>query len=408
MALLASPAIAQQKHALTFQDFAAVRGVSDPQISPDSRSVLYAVRTADVAANRRTGRTYLVPAAGGTPRVWPADDVNATEARWSPDGKHVAYIAGGQLWVSDVDGANRKQLTSLNGGATGPVWSPQGDRIAFTSSAYPECSTDACNTTKAKAADESKVKAHIADHLLYRHWTAWDDGTRSHLFVVAIAGGDAVDLVPGARYDVPPGPFGGSEGYAWSPDGAELAYTAKDQGRADAWSTDLNLYVVPSSGGTSTVITASNHGADANPVYSPDGRYIAYQSQARAGFESDRQRLMLYDRSAHAAHEALPTWDRNADAYFFAPDGRAMYVNTTDAGREKLYRVTLAGGRASAPQLVVGEHNNAGFSLAVDGRTLVWLHDAADRPAEVWIAQVGAAAPFAARPLTHENDALGA
>lgn len=406
MALLASPAIAQQKHALTFQDFAAVRGVSDPQISPDSRSVLYAVRTADVAANRRTGRTYLVPAAGGTPRVWPADDVNATEARWSPDGKHVAYIAGGQLWVSDVDGANRKQLTSLNGGATGPVWSPQGDRIAFTSSAYPECSTDACNATKAKAADESKVKAHIADHLLYRHWTAWDDGTRSHLFVVAIAGGDAVDLVPGARYDVPPGPFGGSEGYAWSPDGAELAYTAKDQGRADAWSTDLNLYVVPSSGGTSTVITASNHGADANPVYSPDGRYIAYQSQARAGFESDRQRLMLYDRSAHAAHEALPTWDRNADAYFFAPDGRAMYVNTTDAGREKLYRVTLAGGRASAPQLVVGEHNNAGFSLAVDGRTLVWLHDAADRPAEVWIAPVGAAAPFAARPLTHENDAL--
>src|SRR4029079_16659332 len=123
-----------------------------------------------------------------------------------------------------------------------------------------------------------------------------------------------------AKYDVPPPPFGGSEAYAFSPDGQEIAYTAKDQGRDDATTADLKLYLVPASGGASTVITAANKGADQNPVYTPDGRYIAYGSQARAGFESDRVRLMLYDRQTRVTHELLPKWDRNADAYQFAAD----------------------------------------------------------------------------------------
>jgi Tol biopolymer transport system component len=224
---------------------------------------------------------------------------------------------------------------------------------------YPDCTSDACNTAKSKAAADSKVKAHIADELMYRHWNAWDEGTRSHLFIVSADGGSPRDLVPGAKYDIPPGPFGGSEGYAWSPDQRELAYTAKDQARNDATTTDLNLYVISSAGGAPTVVTASNKGADANPVYSPDGRFIAYASQARAGFESDRQRLMLYDRARHASRELLPKWDRNADAYFWSPDSKIVYVQTTDAGRDKLYRVDVSGsGEASAPQLIVGEHNN--------------------------------------------------
>ena len=410
-------ASAQQKRAITFDDFAAVRAVSDPQPSPDGKLVLYAVRTTDVAANTHTTRTYVVATGGGTPQVFPgreaAQDISATEARWSPDGKHIAYIAGGQLWVAEASGAERRQLTHLNGGATGPVWSAAGDRIAFTSAVYPDCSTDECNAAKAKAAADNKVKAHIADQLMFRHWTAWDDGTRSHLFIVATDGGAPRDLIPGARYDVPPGPFGGSEGYAWSPDGRELAYTAKDQGRNDATSTDINLYLVPSAGGSPTVITAANKGADANPVYSPDGRFIAYASQARAGFESDRQRLMLYDRSAKSMRELLPTWDRNADAYFWAPDMSALFVQTTDAGREKLYRVDFERGTAGAsllkpiaPQLVVGDHNNASFALARDGHTLVWTRDAAEFPAEVYAGDVAGSSPVRARAVTHENDAL--
>jgi len=229
-----SAVFAQQKRPITFDDFSAVRAVSDPQVSPNGNSVLYAVRVTDVAGNKRTATTFLVPTGGGTPRAFPAQTVSATEARWSPDGAHVAYVASDQLWIADASGSNARQLTHLNGGVTGPIWSPAGDRIAFTSAVYPDCSTDACNAAKDKAKSENKVKAHVADELMFRHWNAWDEGTRSHLFTVSIDGNSPVDLTAGAKYDVPPGPFGGSEGYAWSPDGRELAYTAKNQGRADA------------------------------------------------------------------------------------------------------------------------------------------------------------------------------
>jgi len=408
---------AQAKRAMTFEDFASVRAVGDPQPSPDGRSVLFVVRSIDLPGNRRVAHTFVMPAAGGAARRFPNTEISATEARWSPDGRRIAYVAEGQLWIADVDGANRRQLAKLTGGASGPVWSPVGDRIAFVSSVYHGCTNDACNAQKEKEKTESKVKAHITDQLLFRHWNAWDEGTRSHLFVVSADGGEPRDVTAHARYDVPPGPFGGSEGYAFSSDGNELAYTAKDQGRTDAWSTDVNVYTVSVNGGTPVVITSANKGADQNPVYSPDGRFIAYASQARAGFESDRWRLMLYDRSTKRARELFPMWDRNADAYFFAPDMGAVFVATTDAARDKLYRFTLTrAGDASpgSPQLVVGDpaatprasHNNVAFALSRDGRTLVWLRDATERPAEVWLADVTAAAPFVERVLTHENDAL--
>jgi dipeptidyl aminopeptidase/acylaminoacyl peptidase len=412
VAALASSLGAQERRPITFDDFAAVRAVSDPQLSPDGRSVLYSVRTTDVAANRRSAKTYVGPAAGGSARVFPGDDVSASEARWSPDGRRIAYIAGGQLWVASADGTNRVQLTRINGGATGPVWAQTSSLIAFTSSVYPGCATDACNAARDSAAEANPVKAHVADQLMFRHWNAWDNGTRSHLFVVAPDGTGLRDLTPGARYDVPPGPFGGSEGYAFSPDGSELTYTAKDAGRADAWSTDVNLYVVPAAGGPSRVITAANTGADQNPVYTPNGRFIAYASQRRPGFESDRWRLMLYERATKTSRELLPNWDRNADAYFFAPDMSALYVNSTDAGREKLFRFVLEQGTAGAslvkprgPAVLVGEHNNASFTLSSDGRMLAWVRDAADRPAEVYTASIEGSGATA-RQLTHENDAL--
>jgi dipeptidyl aminopeptidase/acylaminoacyl peptidase len=396
----------QEKKPLTIDGFEAVKVVSDPQIAPNGAAVLYAVRTTNLAENSRATTTYKASVAGGAPAAFPDESTHATEARWSPDGKRIAYIAGEQLWVADQAGGARKQITSLTGGATGLIWSPSGDRIAFTSRVYPGCADEACNASRKKAADANVVKAHTADQLMYRHWDRWDDGTRSHLFVIGADGTGLTELTPNAAYDVPIAPFGGSEGYAFAPDGRELAYSAKDQGREDAWSTDNNIYIVPVAGGKPAVITAGNRGADENPVYSPDGKYILYHSQARAGFESDRWRLMAYDRSSHQSHELLAGWDRNADSYCFTSGGHDILIQTVDASREKFYRAGFSNGAATAPQLILSSHNNSSPSLDRAGRTLAWLQDAADRPAEVWVATLGGGGISGVKQISHANDAL--
>lgn len=393
---------------MTFADFAAVKNVSDPQISPSGLRVLYSVRTTDLNANRRTTVTYIQAIDGSGKRRFPDDSTNATEARWSPDGTRVAYVAGGQIWLADANGANKQKLSAKAAGADGPVWSPTGDKIAFVAGVYPFCRDEACNEARAKQDENNVVKAHVADRLMYRHWTAWQDSTRSHLFVVSTNGGAPIDVTSGAWYDVPPGPFGGSEGYAISPDGQEVAYTAKDAGREDAWSTDLNLYVVPSIGGQPKIITAANKGADQNPVYSPDGKWILYSSQARAGFESDRSRLMAFDRSNGTSVELLPNWDRSADAYAFSASGDAIYIQTADAGRNKIFRIARTrAGWSDSPQLITGTGNNGSLSLSRDGRTLAWAQDATERPAEIYVATVSSRGVTSGpRQLSHENDAL--
>jgi dipeptidyl aminopeptidase/acylaminoacyl peptidase len=393
------------KQLITFEDFAAVRGVDDPQLSPDGTTVLYSVRTTDLDANTRKTVTYAVPVVGGTAKQFPNGAVTACAARWSPDGTKVAYIANDQLWIADASGENPKQLTTLHRGASGPVWAPSGDRIAFVSRVYPDCTDDAANVARAKAKEESKVKAIVTDQLMFRHWDRYDDGTRAHLFVVAPDGAGLTDLTPGAPYDVPPGPFGGSEGYAFSPDGTELAYSAKDQGRANAWSTDINVYTVSVTGGAPDVITSSNKGADENPVYSPDGRWILYHSQERAGFEADQWRLMLYDRHTQTSKRVAPDWDRNADSYFFAPDSRTIYIQTIDASRHKLYALPLEGDQwATTAMLVIEGRNNTSFTIDRDGRTIAWKRDAVDMPAEVFVATLDRTKVVDVRQLTHEND----
>ena len=392
---------------MTFEDFAAVKNVGDPQVSPDGKWVLYSLRTTDVGANRRTSVTKLQSTAGGAARQFPDAKTQAGEARWSPDGKSVAYVADGQLWVSDATGAIPRQISNVQGGASGPVWSPTGGLIAFVTGVYPDCESDACNVERAKAADTAKVKAHITDNLLYRHWNAWSPATRSHLFVVSPTGTGLRDLTTRLKYDVPPGPFGGSEGYAFSPDGSELAFTAKDQGREDAWSTDINVYTVSVAGGAPTAITASARGVDQNPVYSPDGRTIIYGSLERPGFEADKGRLMAYDRAAKTSRELLPRWDRSADSYTFSPGGDAIYITSVDRARDKLFRIVRSGTTWSAtPQLISTGGNNTALSVSRDGKTLAWLQDATERPAEVYVATTSAAGLTDIRKLTHENDAL--
>ncbi len=399
---------AQSKRPMTFEDFAAVRIVGGPQISPDGKSVIYTVRTTDVEGNKRKTESFIVSSSGGEPKRFPSADISMGEATWSPDGLKIAYTAGGQLWVIDANGSNPRQLTSLHGGASGPIWSPKGDKIAFVSAGYPECETDECNVAKAKQIAESQVKAIVTDRLLYRHWNAYGDGTKSHLYVVGLDGGAPKNLTPKANFHVPPPPFGGSEAYRFSPDGAEISYTAKDVGREEAWSTDIDVYIVPVSGGAATNITKGYKGSDYNAVYSPDGKSILFGSQERAGFESDQHRLMIYDRGSKTITQLVKGWDRDAYSYSYSPDGNIIYIGTVEASRNRLYALTKANGKwADRPVLVTGDKmNSSSFSFSADGKKVIWLADGVHTPGEIYSADLNGAALSNVAAITKENAGL--
>jgi Tol biopolymer transport system component len=248
--------------------------VSDPQVSPDGRTIAFTVQTVDVAANKKPSNIYIIPASGGAPvRITNAGESNE-RPRWSPDSRRIAFISdrsgSSQVWIMDADGGNPRQVTSLATEAGGVLYSRDGKNLVFTSDVYPECGADnACNTQRLEAEKNSKVKARIYTTLLYRHWTKWQTARRSHVLVTPVGGGEVKDLTPGNR-DVPPFSLGGPDDYAISPDGTEVVY-AMISDEVPAISTNSDLYVVPITGGDPVKITV-NPAADNSPAYSPDGR----------------------------------------------------------------------------------------------------------------------------------------
>ena len=280
----------------TINDLLAVNRVSDPQLSPDGRTVAYTVGVVDMAENRVINQIYAVSVDGGNPRQISGDKGSSSSPRWSPDGRRIAFVTGGQIWTMKPDGGDREQVTKISTGAGGPVWSPDGKWIAFDSDVYPECQTDECNKAEDEKAEKSKVKAHVTDRLLYRHWVEWREHKRSHVFVVSAKGGIARDITPG-DFDSPPYAASSNIDYAFSPDSSEIAFL-RNPDKIEAISTNSDIYVVSLNGGQPKDITAANHGYDATPIYTPDGKYIIYRSEATPAFEADRWRIMRYNRSS--------------------------------------------------------------------------------------------------------------
>ncbi|MFL6209941.1 MAG: prolyl oligopeptidase family serine peptidase [Pyrinomonadaceae bacterium] len=388
---------------MTVDDLLQVRRVGDPQLSPDGKWIAYSIAAPDRAANRSRTQIYLVSVAGGEPKQLTTGESSTSTPRWSPDGRRLAFVTGGQLWTMDATGGDHKQVTSISTSAGDPVWSPDGKMLAFVSDIYPGCADDACNKQRDSEAEASKVKARTIDRLLFRHWTAWKDGKRTHIFIVSSDGGAARDVTPG-DYDAPPFSLGGPPDYAFSPDSKELAF-ARNTDKLEAASTNSDIFVVPVGGGEPRVLTGANRGADASPLYSPDGRYLAYRSQATPGFESDRWRLMLYDRQTKSARELTPQFDAYVDSFTFSPDSKHVYLTSNERGREPIYVVPTAGG---TPARLITGFNDA-VQVAPDGKTIIFTRSTATRPTEIFRADL--ITPEAVRSkdeavtqVTHTND----
>ena len=376
-----------QERRFTIDELLKVRRVGDSQVSPKGDLVAFTITDMSVTANKGTTQIYVVPLGAGEVRQLTNDEHSSASPRWSPDGEKLAFISArdgeDQIWTIDVSSGALKKITSLSTGAGDPVWSPDGNWLAFASDVYPECLSDACNQKRAEEKAQSKVKVHVATRLLYRHWKSWKDGTRSHIFVVSVNGGEARDLTPG-DYDAPPFSLGGPTDYAFSPDSKELAVVSNHD-KVEATSTNADVWIVSVRGGNPKNITAANRGFDGSPQYSPDGRFIAYRSQATPGFESDRFRLMLYDRKSGTARSLSESLDSWVDEFTFAPNSQTIYLTAEERGKQPIYSVSVSGGPV---RKVVSDGFNSEPHVTKDGSTLVFSRSSMTTPNEVYRANI--------------------
>lgn len=400
--LCASAAISYaQKQSFDVSALMQLARISDPQISPDGRNVSFTVETVDLEQNRKLKQIYVVPFNGGEPRkITTAGDHNE-RARWSPDSKTIAFISdrsgGSQVWIMEADGSNANQVTHLSTEAAGVLFSPDGKNLLFSSDVFPECGADdSCNQQKLESGKKAKVQARVYTGLLYRHWNKWDAARRSHLLTVPVRGGAVKDLTPGAR-DVPPFSLGGPEDYSFSPDGKEVCYVMNSD-ELEATSTNSDLYVVPIMGGDSKKITI-NPGADASPQYSPDGKYIAYRAQVRAGYESDRWRLFLLERSSGNVINLTETIDRWVSSFTWLPDSTQIFFTVEDRGRQSIRFMSINGGGARVA--VSGDSHLDDVQFTPDGKAMVYSGQSGASPTELFRAS---SAGGAAMALTHLND----
>ena len=378
--LLASVAIAQNR-TYTVEDLMKVRRVGDPQISPDGRQVAFTIGDVNFAANKTLTQIYVMPIDGGEMKRLTDGQSSASAPRWSSDGKKIAYTTGGQIWVMDHDGGHKEQVTKISTGAGGPVWSPDGKWIAFTSDVYPDCSNDDCNKKRDEETESSKVKAHIVTRLLYKHWDEWRDAKRTHVFVVSSKGGTAREITTG-DYDSPPYAAASGVDYAFSPDSSEIAFL-RNPDKVEAISTNSDIYVMNLASGATKNITQHNHGYDASPMYTRDGKLIIYRSQATPGFEADRWRLMAYNRATGTSVELTKNFDQQVEGVTLSPDGNTIYITANDRGKEPIYKLPIGGG---VPQKLIPNVFASNVQITPDGRKFVFVASTIASPAEIYTA----------------------
>ena len=317
-ALACPTAAVAQKRAFTIEDLYRVKGVAGLAVSPDERSLVYAVSTTDLPRAKRTAKLWMSASDGTSPRQITFGTGNESDASFSPDGKWIAFVStrdgSAQLYVMPTAGGEARKVMTISTGVSSPAWLPDSSAMVFASDVYPECGADdACNKKIAERWEGGPLKAHMADTLLYRHWTDWRDGKLTHLLRVDVTSGALRDLTPG-EHDAPPFSLGGPTPFAVSPDGEELVFESK-RVKDQALSTNNDLFAIALDGSPSEPknLTAANGAFDGSPEFSPDGRYIAYRVQAIPDYESDLFRLaLLRPPGGHhpRPHRDLPQLDR--------------------------------------------------------------------------------------------------
>ncbi|MBI5434219.1 MAG: S9 family peptidase [Planctomycetes bacterium] len=392
---LVLPGPGEGKRAFEIADFYRCAVVSAPAVSPDGARAAFGVRRYELEAGKSWSELWLIGTDGSGLKQLTARGHNDTDPRFSPDGRTLLFVSDrsgtSQLWTLPLDGGEPVQLTNFGPGVEAPVYSPDGKWLAVTSELFPECGIDeACNAKQSEGL-EGKLKVHVADELLYRHWTAWRDGRRAHVLLVDAASGKVTkDLTPG-DFESPNFSLG-DRGYAFSPDSKELCFSSNRE-RDQASTTNVDLWVVPVDGDVAQPrnLTVENKGFDGAPLYSPDGRYLAYISQATPGCESDLKRLALYDRKSGDVRYLTDRdgFDDWVDDMRWIDDANghstALVFQAQVHGRTPLYFVELEHGE---PKKLLEDSFLVGWEVTGKEPGIVYTRRSIDSPSEVFVARL--------------------
>jgi dipeptidyl aminopeptidase/acylaminoacyl peptidase len=391
-----------------FEELARTERIGGLDVSPDGKWIVYSVGIPVIAENRVKSAIWLAPTAAGAPRPLTSGDKRDSDPAFSPDGRRVAFLSNrdgsSQIWTIDLSGGEPSKATSFPTEVNGFKWSPDGKWFVITSDVFPDCTDVECLGSRAKDRAKSPTKARVAERLLFRHWDAWKEGLRTHVWKVPVSGGPAVDLTPGDR-DAPPFDVGGALAFDVSPDGKEFVY-ASNPDPVEALSTNSDLWLAPFAGGGSPKnLTSANKAFDGSPKFSPDGKWIAYRAQKRPGFEADRFRLVLYDRASGATREVTPGFDDWVEDYEWAPDSRSIFFLSHVKGRGVIERVALTG---RAPAEVWRGGTPAALAVSSDGSQIFFTASSLARPAEILAVPARAAGekPATPRTVVRANESL--
>jgi len=365
--------------------------VGGGSLSPNGEHAAYTVRRYELSENAGKSGIRVVELKTGRDTLVLGDLKSASGLQWAETarGVHLYFVTSRgngddvtpQAWSMRVDGKDLRQITNVEGGIANLKVSPTGKHIAFTANVKLDKTVNELDIAK----DLPKADARIIDSLFYRHWSAWHDYKFTHLHVAELSGkgvaGEARDLMEGVRADCPVPPFAGSEHFNWSPDGREIAFTMKNV-RNWAESTNSDVYTVGIDEGARTVtITTGMNGYDNEPVYSPDGRFLAFHSMERPSFESDRNRVMLYDRQNGEIVDVTHGLDQTAHGATWLPDSSALLFVSEFRGTNQIFRVKP--GEPGAQQITSGRYNWSLRDIAADGETLLVARSSMIRPYEL-------------------------
>ncbi len=364
------------------------------QVSPDGKTVLYTVTYFNIKEDKSYRDIYTIPVEGGEAINITNSAGNESNAVWRPDGKKIGFLSAAsgenQLWEMNPDGSGAKQITKIDGGISGFEYSPDQSRIYYLKSVKLD------DNVQDLYPDLPKANARIEDDLMYRHWDTWHDYTYNHIFIADYKNGkvgEGKDILEGERFDSPMKPFGGNEQVVWSPDGKTLVYTCKKKvGKAYSLSTNSDLYFYHVETGKTINFTSGMMGYDQNPVFSPDGKYIAWESLERDGYEADKLRLFIAELETGEKKDYSTNFDQNVASLSWSDDSKSVYFISDIHATDEIYRLDLADG--SIARLTDGVHNYQNVKQV--GEKLLAQKVSMSQPAELYLVD----------PITGKDQAL--